>query len=75
MAYMNKSEEKSEKIMRDVLGLSLKNDMQEKEIERLRTSLSLLQEKVSSMPTRFEYWSGLMAALGLVIAVIALAVK
>lgn len=61
--------------MEDVLKLSLKNEALEKEVERQRTTISLLQDKVSSMPTRFEYWSGIMAALGLVFAVIALVMK
>lgn len=72
---MTKENEKLEKAMRDILGLSLKNEMQEKEIERLRTAISILQEKISTMPTRFEYWSGLMAALGLIVAVLALVLR
>lgn len=67
--------EKLEKAMQDILGLSLKNEMLEKEVERQRTTISLLQDKINAMPTRFEYWSGIIAALGLVVAIIALVVN
>lgn len=65
---MNKSEQ-LERAMQDIIKLQIESDLRAKEIERLRTDNEMLKSKIASLPSRYEYWTGLITVIALCVAI------
>ena len=66
---MKKDTEKLERAMQDIIKLQIESDLRSKEIERLRSDNEFLKSKVASLPSRYEYWMGLVAVVALCVAI------
>ncbi len=56
--------------MRDILKLQIEGGIRDKEIERLRTENEALKARVASLPTRYEYWMGVVAIVAMVVSLV-----
>ena len=61
--------EKLERAMQDIIKLQIESDLRSKEIERLRADNEHLKNKVASLPSRYEYWMGLITITALCVAI------
>lgn len=61
--------EKLERAMQDIIKLQIEGDLRSKEIERLRADNENLKNKVASLPSRYEYWMGLITVIALCVAI------
>lgn len=60
--------EKLERSMQDIVKLQIESDLRNREIERLRADNKMLKSKIASLPSRYEYWMGLVAVMALCVA-------
>mgnify|MGYP006895816086 CR=1 FL=1 len=65
---MATAKEKMEKAMQDILKLQIEGGIRDKEIERLRAENEILKTRMASLPTRYEYWMGVIALIAVVIS-------
>lgn len=68
---MATAKEKMEKAMQDILKLQIEGGIRDKEIERLRAENEILKTRMASLPTRYEYWMGVIALIAVVISAFA----
>lgn len=68
---MATAKEKMEKAMQDILKLQIEGGIRDKEIERLRAENEILKTRMASLPTRYEYWMGVIAIIAVVISAFA----
>ena len=64
------SAEKLERAMQDIVKLQIESDLRNREIERLRADNEMLKSKIASLPSRYEYWMGLVAVMALCVALV-----
>lgn len=56
--------------MQDILRLQIEGGIRDKEIERIRAENELLRNRIAALPTRYEYWMGVISILAVVISVV-----
>lgn len=56
--------------MQDILKLQIEAGIRDREIERMRSENEILKNRVASLPTRYEYWMGVIAIIAVVISVV-----
>lgn len=56
--------------MQDILRLQIEGGIRDKEIERIRAENETLKNKVAALPTRYEYWMGVIAIIAVVVSAV-----
>lgn len=50
--------------------MQIESDLRNREIERLRADNEMLKSKIAALPSRYEYWMGLVAVMALCVALV-----
>lgn len=56
--------------MQDILKLQIEAGIRDKEIEKLRADNEILKSRVASLPTRYEYWMGVIAIIAVIVSAV-----